>query len=76
MHMHGLADFNPHEREARDREDICVRRRWCQILIHTSVKLVTPQSLSLGRLHIDFNPHEREARDSAGSAEDTSGSAF
>ncbi len=33
------------------------------ILIHTSVKLVTPVPANLRRNHRDFNPHEREARD-------------
>ena len=34
-----------------------------QILIHTSVKLVTPRHLPRLPRGDDFNPHEREARD-------------
>ena len=54
-------DFNPHEREARDAVLQCIFRL-VNILIHTSVKLVTNIFGSLSvRSH--FNPHEREARD-------------
>ena len=35
-----ILDFNPHEREARDVKDSMNRVVW-EILIHTSVKLVT-----------------------------------
>ena len=34
-------NFNPHEREARDAGTASVGTIFCQILIHTSVKLVT-----------------------------------
>ena len=40
--QHALADFNPHEREARDDAQRCLCRG-IGILIHTSVKLVTPR---------------------------------
>ena len=55
--------FNPHEREARDGTcDGCgeVHRN---ILIHTSVKLVTRYIRRNPTFRVDFNPHEREARD-------------
>ena len=57
-------DFNPHEREARDRFNLNLCKVGL-ILIHTSVKLVTAEHavrLSNGSY---FNPHEREARDQA-----------
>ena len=39
-----------------------------EILIHTSVKLVTIANLIDKKAEEDFNPHEREARDPAHSA--------
>ena len=55
-------DFNPHEREARD---VNVWSKNCggEILIHTSVKLVTSRYNRPWPPAIHFNPHEREARD-------------
>ena len=38
-----------------------------QILIHTSVKLVTAIDAIRAKLRWHFNPHEREARDAKGS---------
>ena len=55
-------DFNPHEREARDLSAI-FPPRYLQILIHTSVKLVTGLFQRRQLVWLDFNPHEREARD-------------
>ena len=55
-------DFNPHEREARDR-GVNTDRRIRPILIHTSVKLVTHHVLRFNADKYYFNPHEREARD-------------
>ena len=60
-----MVNFNPHEREARDRQEQ-FQYGASTILIHTSVKLVTYR-VSLRRCcKIYFNPHEREARDVAG----------
>ena len=58
--------FNPHEREARD-PFRCVSTAASNILIHTSVKLVTILFEHLLRGRRYFNPHEREARDMVGS---------
>ena len=54
--------FNPHEREARD-DFINIKTSPDYILIHTSVKLVTPSCRPQDRRPVYFNPHEREARD-------------
>ena len=58
------ANFNPHEREARDEREGGGRRAVEVILIHTSVKLVTPLRMRSPSTTAHFNPHEREARDS------------
>ena len=55
--------FNPHEREARDFTFGVITACLIQILIHTSVKLVTPLRIPRGQRVFHFNPHEREARD-------------
>ena len=56
------ADFNPHEREARDLM-LLVDFFTAPILIHTSVKLVTLRVEFFIKDRQHFNPHEREARD-------------
>ena len=56
-------DFNPHEREARDAPEVKPLRLHNDILIHTSVKLVTHSDIYLHGGQENFNPHEREARD-------------
>ena len=56
-------DFNPHEREARDKAPPEIEAQTPEILIHTSVKLVTRRSQSTEPAPHNFNPHEREARD-------------
>ena len=58
-----MSDFNPHEREARDQMEPAAGRGRGLILIHTSVKLVTPKGEQGPIGPQDFNPHEREARD-------------
>ena len=55
--------FNPHEREARDIELDEGYFKIAQILIHTSVKLVTYLASACAATGRHFNPHEREARD-------------
>ena len=54
--------FNPHEREARDQEKENLEE-YANILIHTSVKLVTQAKRAQSHEIKHFNPHEREARD-------------
>ena len=55
-------NFNPHEREARDKPKHYLRL-FDEILIHTSVKLVTCCEAVCTYRPRHFNPHEREARD-------------
>ena len=57
-----LGNFNPHEREARDVSGLFSVDA-ARILIHTSVKLVTPPHPAPVCCCRNFNPHEREARD-------------
>ena len=56
-------DFNPHEREARDWHVAEAPNGKFNILIHTSVKLVTSSWRPSHIRSCYFNPHEREARD-------------
>ena len=50
-------DFNPHEREARDRETVYFAVEDDSILIHTSVKLVTVDVLRRGDFAIKILIH-------------------